>query len=106
MDSNIVTPSRPWMGRTVPPVALGALAWSGGDLYFSLFLADALEPPLPSVSDALFLSFYPAAYGALALLVRRNVSEFHASLWLDALLGALAVSAVAAALLYDAVSAG
>jgi two-component system, cell cycle response regulator len=84
----------------------GALAWSGGDLYYSLFLADEPEPPLPSVSDALFLSFYPAAYAALALLVRRNVREFHASLWVDALLGALAVSAVAAALLYDPVSVG
>src|SRR5829696_2099402 len=84
----------------------GALAWSGGDLYYSLFLVDEIEPPLPSVSDGLFLSFYPAAYGALALMVRRNIREFHASLWVDALLGALAVSAVAAALLYDAVSVG
>ncbi|HEV2062013.1 MAG TPA: HD domain-containing phosphohydrolase [Solirubrobacteraceae bacterium] len=84
----------------------GALAWSGGDIYYSLFLADMPEPPLPSVSDALFLSFYPAAYAALALLVRRNVREFHASLWVDALLGALAVSAVATALLYDAVRVG
>jgi two-component system, cell cycle response regulator len=84
----------------------GALAWSGGDLYYSLFLADDPEPPLPSVSDGLYLAFYPAAYGALALLVRRNVREFHASLWVDALLGALAVSAVAAALLYDALSVG
>ncbi|HEX8205669.1 MAG TPA: HD domain-containing phosphohydrolase [Solirubrobacteraceae bacterium] len=84
----------------------GALAWSGGDLYYSLFLLDDPEPPLPSVSDGLFLSFYPAAYAALALLVRRNVREFHASLWVDALLGALAVSAVASALLYEAVSVG
>src|SRR5688572_6986208 len=51
----------------------GTLAWSGGDLYYSLFLADVAEPPLPSVSDGLYLSFYPAAYAALALLVRRNV---------------------------------
>ena len=84
----------------------GALAWSGGDLYYSLFLADVAEPPLPSVSDGLFLSFYPAAYLALALLVRRNVREFHASLWVDAVLGALAVGAVASALLYDAVKVG
>ncbi|HEV3001247.1 MAG TPA: diguanylate cyclase [Solirubrobacteraceae bacterium] len=84
----------------------GALAWSAGDLYYSLVLAGEAEPPLPSVSDALFLSFYPAAYAALALMVRRNVREFHASLWVDAVLGALAVSAVAAALLYDAVTLG
>jgi two-component system, cell cycle response regulator len=84
----------------------GALAWSGGDLYYTLFLVDDPVPPLPSVSDGLFLSFYPAAYVALALLVRRNVREFHASLWVDALLGALAVSAVAAALFYDGVKLG
>ncbi|HEX8122961.1 MAG TPA: GGDEF domain-containing protein [Solirubrobacteraceae bacterium] len=84
----------------------GALAWSGGDLYFSLFLADDAEPALPSVSDGLYLAFYPAAYAALALLIRRNVREFQASLWVDALLGALAVSAVASALLFDAVTVG
>jgi hypothetical protein len=83
-----------------------AMAWSGGDLYYSLVLADHPEPPLPSVSDALFLAFYPAAYVGLALLVRRNVAAFQASLWLDALLGALAVSAVATALMYDAVRIG
>jgi two-component system cell cycle response regulator len=82
----------------------GALSWSAGDVWFSLFLADAAQPPLPSVSDALFLAFYPCAYVALALLVKRNVGEFHASLWIDALMGALAVSAVACAVLYDAVS--
>src|SRR3712207_493899 len=84
----------------------GALAWSGGDLYYSVFLADDPDPPLPSVSDLLFLSFYPCAYVGLALLVRRNVREFHASLWLDALLGALAVTAVASAVLHDAISVG
>jgi two-component system, cell cycle response regulator len=81
-----------------------ALAWSSGDLYYTLFLAEVAAPPLPSVSDALFLSFYPAAFVGMALLVKRNVSEFHVTLWLDALIGALATSAVAAALLYDAVS--
>jgi len=85
-------------------IGAGALAWSSGDVYFTLFLAERAELPLPSVSDVLFLSFYPAAFAGMALLVRRNVSEFHASLWLDAVLGALATSAVAAALLYDAVS--
>ena len=84
----------------------GALSWSAGDVYFSLFLADDPVTPLPSVSDALFLAFYPAAYAALALLVRRHVRDFHASLWVDALLGALAVSAIATAVLYDPVSVG
>ena len=82
----------------------GVLSWSAGDLYFTLFLADEATLPMPSVSDALFLAFYPAAYAGMAILVKRNVSEFHASLWLDALIGALATSAVVSAFLYDAVS--
>src|SRR3954469_22883669 len=45
----------------------GALAWSAGDLYFSLFLADDAAAPMPSVSDVLFLAWYPAAYLGLAL---------------------------------------
>jgi diguanylate cyclase (GGDEF)-like protein len=40
------------------------------------------------------------------LLVRRNVREFHASLWIDAVMGALAVSAVVSAVLYDAIRVG
>ena len=84
----------------------GALAWSSGDLYYTLFLAQMDLPPLPSVSDALFLAFYPCAYIALGLLVRSNVREFHASLWIDAVMGALAVSAVATAVVYDAVRVG
>ena len=84
----------------------GLLSWFAGDLYFSLVLADDPAPPMPSVSDALYLAFYPAACAGLALLVRRNVRELHSSLWVDALMGALAVSAVATALLYDAMRVG
>jgi diguanylate cyclase (GGDEF)-like protein len=87
-------------------LGVGTLSWSAGDIYFSVFLAELEMPPLPSVSDGLFLVFYPCAYIALALLVRRNVREFHASLWIDAVMGALAVSAVASAILYDAIRVG
>jgi two-component system, cell cycle response regulator len=85
-------------------LGLGAASWSAGDLYFSLALADDPEPPFPSASDALFLAFYPLCCWALALLVRRHVREFHLSLWVDGVTGALAVAAVCTALLYDAVS--
>ena len=87
-------------------LALGAgvMCWAAGDLVYTLLLADMAEPPLPSMSDALFIAFYPTAYIALAVLIKRNVAAFHISLWIDALLGALAVGAIAAALLYDAVA--
>ena len=85
-------------------LGIGVGCWATGDVVYSLFLADLADPPFPSVSDALFIAFYPAAYVALAILIKRSVAGFHLSLWVDALLGALAVSAVAAALLYDAVA--
>ena len=40
---------------------------------------------------------------ASSLLVRARVPRFHASLWLDGAIGALAVSAIGAALLYPAI---
>jgi diguanylate cyclase (GGDEF)-like protein len=83
-------------------LGLGLVAWTAGDVYYSLFLFELDEPPLPSVSDALWLSFYPACYVAVVLLVRERVREFRTSLWLDGLVGSLAAAALAAALLFAA----
>ena len=68
----------------------GLLAWAGGEVYYSAFYADLAEPPLPGVSDGLWLTFYPACYVAIVLLVRERVRQFRTSLWLDGLVGALA----------------
>jgi diguanylate cyclase (GGDEF)-like protein len=83
-------------------LGLGLVAWAAGEAYYTLFLADLSQPPLPSVSDALWLTFYPACYIAIVLLVRERVREFRSSLWLDGLVGALAASAIAADLVFGA----
>ena len=72
----------------------GLAAWAAAEVYYSFFLSNLEEPPYPSLSDGLWLSFYPAAYAAMALLVRARMREARASLWLDGLVAALAVSAV------------
>ena len=95
----VATDRAPWL-----LIGAGATAWSLGDLHYSLALAELAEPPFPSLSDALFLSWYPACCAALALLVRAHVREFGRSLGVDAVTGALAVGAVAAAVLYDAIA--
>ena len=82
----------------------GALAWSAGDVYYTLVLADMAEPPTPSVSDVLFLSFYPATWIGLGLLVKRHATDFPLSLRLDAIMGALAVSGLAVTLLHDTIA--
>jgi two-component system, cell cycle response regulator len=81
-------------------LGLALVAWTAGDVYYSLFLFDLDEPPLPSLSDALWLTFYPACYVAVVLLVRERVQEFRTSLWLDGLIGSLAAAALATALLF------
>jgi diguanylate cyclase len=52
----------------------------------------------PSAADALWLPLYPLGYASIVLLLRQNVARWHASMWLDGLVAALGVSAVAVAL--------
>jgi two-component system cell cycle response regulator len=81
----------------------GMLLWVVGEAYYTLFLASMEEPPVPSVSDALWLTFYPCCYAALVLLVHGRQEKLHLSLWLDGVIGALVVSAVGAALVFQAI---
>jgi two-component system cell cycle response regulator len=83
-------------GQRTPWALLGfaLLIWTAAEVYNSFYLSELEEPPYPSLSDALWLSFYPITYAALALLVRARMREARASLWLDGLVAALAVSAV------------
>ena len=79
----------------------GMLSWSAADLLWSLHYANQDAPPYPSVSDALWLAFYPAAYVGLMVLVRRRVAGITGAMWLDGAIGALAVAALAAAAALD-----
>lgn len=84
-------------------LGIGLTLWGAGDAYYAIFLAHLDSPPLPSPSDALWLAFYPACYVAIVLLVRDRVREFRSTLWLDGLVGALAASAIGAALVFGAI---
>lgn len=86
-------------------LVLGAamLSWSGGFVYWTLFLVRDPTPPYPSPADALWLAYYPGAYVALVLIIRSRIREFQKSLWLDGLIGGLAVASFGAALVFGAV---
>ena len=75
-------------------LGIGMALWALGTVYWSLFLKDMEAPPYPSVADLLYLSFYPAAYFALMLLVRKQLRGVGPSVWLDGLIGALSVGAL------------
>jgi two-component system cell cycle response regulator len=84
-------------------IGTGIAAWTVGDAYWAFHLSHQEEIAYPSLADAARLMLFPAAYAGIALLVRARVPRFHASLWLDGAIGALAIAAVGAAILYRAI---
>jgi two-component system cell cycle response regulator len=79
----------------------GLLSWAGGDITWTVLLADDPSPPYPSVSDVLYLAFYPASYASLLLVARSRAESFRSSLWLDGAIAALTVAAVIATLAFQ-----
>jgi diguanylate cyclase len=77
--------------------------WALGTIYWSVFLKHLEAPPYPSAADLLYLSFYPAAYVALMLLARPRLRGIGRSVWLDGLIGVLAVGALGATFLVPSV---
>ena len=83
-------------------IAGGVWLWAIGDIYWNLMLAGLEEIPYPSTADFFYIAGYPALYAGIAMLMRARLSRFEKALWLDGLLGALALAAVGAAFLYPA----
>jgi diguanylate cyclase (GGDEF)-like protein/PAS domain S-box-containing protein len=88
--------------RTDPPRRTAWLILAVGVALYGLgFALQAIEnPPVESTNasvaaNVLWLVFYPAAYVALMLLVRDRVERLGPSLWLDGLLVALTLGALA-----------
>jgi two-component system cell cycle response regulator len=74
----------------------GLAAWAAGTILFSASPTSVTDHGFPTVPDVLWIAFYPTAFLALGLLVKARTRLFYPSLWLDGLVGALAVSALAA----------
>src|SRR5438105_1941252 len=79
----------------------GILLAGVGRLFYYLAFNHDTPPSYPSVGDALAMSFYVASFGALMLMVRERLHRFSRNLWLDAVIGVLALAAVGAAVLFD-----
>jgi len=84
-------------------LGVGLLVWALGQAYYSVVLYYAEPAPFPSPSDVLFLAFYPASFVALVLLLRARVAHLDPLAWVDAVIGGLAIAAVAAALVFPPV---
>jgi diguanylate cyclase (GGDEF)-like protein len=85
-------------------MAVGVIGWAFGNVYYTVVLWDLDPIPIPSVSDALWIVYYPIVYVAVAMLLRARIARFHASLWADGAVGALAVAALSAAVVFQSVA--
>jgi diguanylate cyclase (GGDEF)-like protein len=81
----------------------GVVGWAFGNVYYTAVLWDMDPIPIPSPSDVLWLVYYPVVYVAVAMLLRARIARFHASLWVDGALAALAVAALSAAVVFQSV---
>ena len=69
-----------------------------GSLVYGVAVAPLAEQPFPSVADVFWLASYPALFVVALALLRSRVPRAQLSTWLDGLVGALGVTAVAATL--------
>ena len=84
-------------------VGLGLTVWTSGNVVWWLWVRTNAPDAFPSVSDALFLAIYPFLYVTLVLLMRRRVPGFHASVWLDGVVGGLGAAAICAAFAFQTI---
>ena len=83
-------------------VALGLGSWGVGEaLFASMHLLGGAVPEW--IANGLSLGFYPAAFLAVALMLRARMQTFFTTLWLDGLAGALSVCALVAAFVFPPV---
>jgi diguanylate cyclase (GGDEF)-like protein len=76
-------------------IGVGIALYAIGQIVYVVWV-QYLDPlPYPSVADGFWLAFYVFPYIGLVLLVRRRVRMFHASIWLDGVVGALGAAACA-----------
>lgn len=77
--------------------ALAAALWVTivGDQYYAAVIAQDPLAPWPSLADVFWLAFFPAAYAGVALLIRAAVPRFLPSMWLDGLVSAFGMAAIA-----------
>ncbi len=95
------------VGGTVRPVALtlglGLLAWSFGDVVFSVLTLGGGNPPTPSWDDTLYLAFYPLTYVGVILLLRREVRAVPLATWLDGVVAGLGAASLTAAFVFETI---
>jgi diguanylate cyclase (GGDEF)-like protein len=83
-------------------ICAGLVAWTAGDLVWTLWLNNVSNPPYPSIADAFYFAMYPAIYCGLLLLMRSHFRHVGVALWLDGIVVGLTLAAIGADLILPA----
>jgi len=83
-------------------IGAGVTAWTLGEIYYTAVLWYDSSPPIPSPADAGYLLFPPLALTGMLVLVRRR-AHLRPALLVDGIAAALSVSALSAAIVFQAV---
>jgi diguanylate cyclase len=84
-------------------LAFSMVLWTTGDIARTIESLHGATPPTPSPADIFYVAFYPAAYLALALLLRREASRLVPATWLDGAVAGLGAAALCAAFAFQSV---
>jgi diguanylate cyclase (GGDEF)-like protein len=89
-------------GRAIPLVlGCAVLAWALGDLVLTWESWNGGNPPNPSLADAFYLCFFPLAYIAIVLMLRKEIHRILPATWLDGAVAGLGAAAVCAAFVFE-----
>ncbi len=93
--------------RSFALIAAGVTAYSAGNVLSTVWLAHMADPPVPSVSDLLWLSFYPlVAAGIVGLTGIRERNRPPVGVWLDGIVAGGGLAAIGAAIIVPSVLSG
>src|ERR1017187_406958 len=91
-------------GRAIPIVlGAGVMAWALGDVALTAEGWGGAAVGTPSLADAFYIGFYPLAYAAIVLMLRREIKQLLPATWLDGAIAGLGAAAVCAAFAFHAV---
>jgi diguanylate cyclase (GGDEF)-like protein len=97
--------SRAFVGRAGRGAALALgcslLAWTAGDVFFTVESIGGATPAIPSPADIFYLAFYPLAYVAVVLFLRGELRRLSLHNWLDGVIAGFGAAAVCGAFAFD-----
>jgi diguanylate cyclase (GGDEF)-like protein len=93
--------------RSFALLAAGVTAYAAGNLVWTAWLSRMTHPPVPSISDLLWLSFYPlTAAGIVGITGIRGRNRPPAGVWLDGIVAGGGLAAIGAAIIVPGVLSG